>query len=199
MTKEAQQEEKKRLRRLMLEKRRSLTPVEITVKSQKIADYFLVWPGYQQSQTIMLYLAMPDEAQTDLLLSDALQQGKRVCVPLLGEKYGEMAAAEITTVDDLIVGKFGLKAPDPNKAKIIAPSEIDLVVVPAVVFDRQGNRIGMGAGYYDRFLAKVRPDSRLLGLAWACQVVDSVPSEEHDRQVQQLLTEDGFFVCGNVK
>lgn len=195
MTKGAKQEEKQQLRRDILGRRRSLSTAEIAVRSQKIAEHFCAWPIYQTSKTVMLYLAMPDEAQADLLISDALKQGKRVCVPLLGAKYGEMSAVEIMSLDDLAVGKFGLRAPDPNKAKIINPSLIDLVVVPAVAFDRKGNRIGMGAGYYDRFLAQVRVNTVLLGLAFSCQLADNLPSEEHDIRMHWLLTETGFLSC----
>jgi len=195
MIKGVKQEEKQQLRRDILARRRSLSATEIAAKSQKLAEYFCTWPSYQACETVMFYLAMPDEAQADLLIADALKQGKKVCVPLLGAKYGEMNAVEIVSLDDLSVGKFGLRAPDSNKAKIIAPSLIDLVVVPAVAFDRQGNRIGMGAGYYDRFLAQVRVNTVLLGLAFTCQLAENLPSEEHDIRMQWLLTEDGFSSC----
>ncbi|MBP2641537.1 MAG: putative 5-formyltetrahydrofolate cyclo-ligase [Firmicutes bacterium] len=195
VTKGVKQEEKKQLRRDILARRRSLSATEIADKSQKIAEYFCTWPHYQVCETVMFYLAMPDEVQADLLITDALKQGKKVCVPLLGAKYGEMNAVEMMSLDDLSVGKFNLRAPDSNKAKMIAPSLIDLVVVPAVAFDRQGNRIGMGAGYYDRFLAQVRVNTVLLGLAFTCQLTENLPSEEHDIRMQWLLTEDGFLSC----
>lgn len=195
MIKELKQEEKRLLRRDILARRRSLSEKEIAVKSQKILEHFRPWTSYQTCETIMLYLSMPDEVQTDLLIHDALQQGKRVCVPLLGEKYGEMSAVEIKSLEDLSVGKFGLRTPKSAEAKTIDPSLIDLVVVPAVVFDRQGNRIGMGAGYYDRFLAQVRVNTILLGLAFFCQIKENIVSEAHDIQMQWLLTEDGFLAC----
>jgi len=195
MTKMTKQGEKKQLRNDILEKRRSLSAEEIARWSRKIAEHFCAWPIYQACKTLMLYLAMADEAQADLLITDALAQGKRVCVPLLGEKYGEMSAVEIMSLEDLAVGRFGLRAPEASKVKIIAPSLIDLVIVPAVAFDQTGNRIGMGAGYYDRFLMQVRANTVLLGLAFSCQLVDRLPSEEHDIRMQWLLTEDGFLSC----
>jgi 5-formyltetrahydrofolate cyclo-ligase len=142
----------------------------------------------------MFYVAMPDEAQTELLISDALKRGKRVYVPLLGEKYGEMSAAGIASLDELVVGKYGLKMPRRNKIIAVAPDAIDVIVVPGVAFDRSGNRLGMGAGYYDRFFPKTRCDV-LLGLAWEFQVVEEVPGEVHDVRMQYLLTEEGFHTC----
>lgn len=191
----ALQEAKKRLRRDMLGRRRNLSAAEKAARSEQIANWFCAWPIYRASRTIMLYLEMPDEPQTELMIRDALSRGKRVCVPLLGKTYGEMAAAEITSLDDLIIGKLGLKMPNPDKARLVLATDIDLVVVPAVAFDRDGNRLGMGAGYYDRFLEQ-NHDSVLLGITWTCQLADNIPCEEHDIQMQYLLTEEGFLSCG---
>lgn len=195
MKKNGMQEEKKQLRRNILTHRRSLSKPEIDAKSKKIAEYFCTWPLYKECETVMLYLAMPDEVQADFLIMEALNQQKRVCVPLPGEKYGEMSAVEIKDFAELVLGKFGLRTPDASKAKEVASSLIDLVVVPAVVYDRQGNRIGMGAGYYDRFLTTVRKNTILLGLAFSCQLVNRVPYEEHDIRMQWILTEEGFLHC----
>lgn len=184
-------QEKQKLRRVMRERRRSIPVDQAGIWSSQIAEHFCSWPNYLQCDTVMFYLAMPEEAQTDLLIMDAFKKGKRVCVPLLGEKYGEMSAAEITSFDDLIMGKYNLKMPDSQKVKIILPDSIDLVVVPAVAFDQRGNRLGMGAGYYDRFLLMTQ-NAVCLGLAWGCQLVDKIPSEAHDVQMQYLLTESGF-------
>jgi len=160
--------EKQRLRCDMRNKRSNLSPALVTEWSAQIADYFCAWPIYRQCESVMFYLAMKDEVQTDLMIKDALWRGKQVCVPLLGEKYGEMEAAGITSLDSLIVGKYGLKMPDPDRTKIIFPASIQMVVVPGVAFDREGNRLGLGAGYYDRFLPET-VDSVLVGMAWSCQ------------------------------
>jgi 5-formyltetrahydrofolate cyclo-ligase len=162
--------------------------------SNQIADCFCSWPIYQQCESVMFYLAMPEEVQTERMIRDALSCGKRVCVPLLGEKYGEMTAAEIKSLDDLIVGKYDLKMPNQETARIVSPSSIQMVVIPAVAFDRAGNRLGLGAGYYDRFLAEAR-DSVLIGMAWECQLVNKLPSEAHDITMQYIMTEKGLIVC----
>lgn len=190
----ALQEAKQQLRRELRGKRRGLSVAQVAARSKQIAGHFCFWPFYQGARTVMFYLAMPDEPQTEAMIQDALRRGKRVCVPLLGEKYGEMTAALITSLDDLVTGKMGLKMPAPDKAEIISPADIDLVVVPAVAFDRDGNRLGMGAGYYDRFLTQSR-DCLFLGITWACLLVDSLPHEEHDVRMQCLLTEEGFWSC----
>jgi len=179
----------------MLKKRRGLSAAQVADGSARIAGCFCAWPLYHAAATVMFYLAMPDELQTERMICDALEQGKQVCVPLLTPKYGEMTAARITGFDCLITGRLGLKMPDPAKAQIVQPSAIDLVVVPGVAFDATGNRLGMGAGYYDRFLAETRR-STLLGLAWNCLPSESIPFDEHDIRMHYLLTEGGFLSCG---
>jgi 5-formyltetrahydrofolate cyclo-ligase len=187
---------KQALRREMFAQRRSLSPEAIRSDSGLLADCFCDWPVYQAAKTVMFYLAMPDEPQMDLLISAALAQGKRVVVPLLTGSYGHMDAAEIDGLDCLITGKLGLKMPDPAKAKVCPPADIDLVAVPGVAFDRSGNRLGMGAGYYDRFLIQTN-NCVFAGIAWSFQIVESLSTEEHDIRMHYLMTEGGLMACGS--
>jgi 5-formyltetrahydrofolate cyclo-ligase len=194
MFSEAIKEEKQRIRCEMRKIRRNIPESLVNSWSKQIGDYFCSWSMYQRCESIMFYLAMPDEVQTEQMINDALRRGKEVCVPLLGEKYGEMVAAEIKSLDELVVGKYGLKMPDPAKSKLVLPSSIQMVVIPAVAFDRNGNRLGLGAGYYDRFLIEAL-NSVLVGMAWECQLANKLPDEEHDIKMQYLMTENGLINC----
>jgi 5-formyltetrahydrofolate cyclo-ligase len=185
-------EAKKALRGEMLARRRRLPADSIAKGSEAIAAHFCAWPVYREAKIMMVYLAMADEPQTDRLIADAWAKGKTVCVPLMGERYGHMEAGLLTGWDDLIIGRLGLKMPDPAKVRLIEPATIDLIAVPGVVFDRRGYRVGMGAGYYDRFLPRATAACRL-GLAWSLQVVDAVPADEYDAPLDYLLTEGGFW------
>ncbi len=176
----------------MLAERRSLSAADIRKGSEAIAAYFCAWPAYRQAKTVMLYLAMADEPQTTALIEDAWQSGKQVAVPLMGATYGIMEAAALGSWDELVLGRLGLKMPDPAKSRLIDPAAIDLIVVPGVAFDAAGGRLGMGAGYYDRFLPQAHLACRL-GLAWSMQVVTAVPLDEYDVRMDYLLTEDGFL------
>jgi len=187
----AVREAKQRLRREMLAGRRSLPAAAVKMGSEAIAAYFCAWPVYRAAKVVMMYLAMPDEPQTAALIEHAWRAGKTVAVPLMGEVYGVMEAAALESWDDLTVGRLGLKMPDPEKARRIDPTAIDLIVVPGVAFDHAGRRLGMGAGYYDRFLPQASSACRL-GLAWSLQIADEVPVDEFDVLMDYLLTEDGF-------
>lgn len=184
-------EAKQRLRREMLAIRRSLSAEEIEKGSEAIAAYFCAWPKYRAAEVVMFYLPMADEPQTAALIEDAWRAGKKVVVPLMGEVYGVMEAAVLDGWDSLVTGRLGLKMPDPAKTRRIAPADIGLVVVPGVAFDLAGRRLGMGAGYYDRFLPKAASACRM-GLVWSAQIVPEVPADEHDVQMDYLLTENGF-------
>lgn len=186
---------KQELRNEFLRVRSAVAPLQREIWNRRIAELFAGWPVYQQCRSVMFYVATADETATAGLIEDALHRGKEVYAPLLGNKYGEMSAAVIGSLQDLIVGKYGLKMPKPDSATLAAGESIDLVVVPGVAFDRTGNRLGMGAGYYDRFFSRTRHAVRL-GLAWGCQVVAAVPCEPHDIRMHYLLTETGIIACG---
>ena len=182
------------LRSEFLRIRRAVAPAQREIWNRRIAELFAAWPIYQQCRSVMFYVATADETATAGLIEDALHRGKQVYAPLLGTQYGEMSAAAIKRPQDLVVGKYGLKMPPPDSATLAARESIDLIVVPGVAFDRTGNRLGMGAGYYDRFFSRTRHAVRL-GLAWDCQVVAEAPYEPHDVRMHYLLTEAGLITC----
>ena len=178
----------------MIATRRKLSIAARNDRSNRITQQFSAWPIYQCSKTVMIYVSMPDEVGTDQLIEDALQNGKQVCVPILEEQYGDMSAILINNLNELTVGKFGLRMPNSDRSTKVFPYDIDLIVVPAVAFDKTGGRLGFGAGYYDRFLARAI-NAVFLGLAWDCQITGSIPCEAHDIKMDYLLTECGFYKC----
>ena len=85
-------------------------------------------------------------------------------------------------------GAFGIREPDPVQSEYVPPEEIDLVLCPGTVFDEQGNRLGMGSGYYDRFLTGCTR-ARVFGAAFACQIVENIPKNEWDHPMDKVFTE----------
>lgn len=187
--------EKLLLRQEMLNKRKSLPASAITAGSQAICRSLVSFPHFMQAKTVMGYLAMPGEPQLDEFLLYALDVGKTVCVPFMGPVFGVMEAVEITSLNGLISGRLGVRMPDPSTKRIVSASCIDLVLTPGVAFDKNGRRLGMGAGYYDRFLASA-PQACRVGIAWSLQLVDQVPHAEHDILMQWLVTENSAICCG---
>ena len=185
---EAMLAEKKALRQKMLAFRRSLTKEQREAKSRAILARLYEEPRFQQAKTIFAYASMPDEVQLYDLLAHALREGKRVGLPLITGK-GLMEAVNLPSLAALVPGKFGILTVRKEEQSIIPADEVDFVVVPGAAFSPKGERLGLGGGYYDRYLMEKAPQAYRTALTFDGQVVASVPMEAHDAKVNLILTE----------
>ena len=183
------QEEKAALRRMLLEKRAALPDKE--GKSRAICQGVLAMPQWQQAERVFLYLSARGEPDTRTLIEAAWEQGKEVLAPVCGEGEGEMAFFPFESFQDLRPGKWGILEPEPRGR--IPGKGPGLCLVPGLAFDRQGNRLGYGKGYYDRFLAAAGIES--VGLCYGELLFDSLPAGSHDRKVGFTATEAGVSAC----
>lgn len=181
---------KKELRRIFLKTRSELAAEDIIEKSAKIMSRLFSLSEFRGAKTIMFYVDAGNEVKTRDGITKALSEGKRVVVPKVKKGYG-LLAIEIKSLDELSPGTFGILEPAGEKG--ISPEEIDLVVVPGVAFDKKGNRMGYGAGYYDSFLPKLRPEVKKVAVAFEIQVTDSLPAEEHDVKMDLIITENTIY------
>lgn len=189
---------KARLRKELLAQRRNLDEMVKANHNACIINHLFSWTDYKNAGVVMIYLSMPDEPSTDAIITDALAKGKTVCVPRMLSTYGFMEAVKLRNLNHLVKSRLSIREPNPNETLVIEPARIDLVIVPGVVFDPAGNRIGMGAGYYDRFLTRA-PRAIRLGLAWQFQVKPEVSAASHDIKMHYLLTERGLLQCSEGK
>lgn len=175
--------------RLALKARRqAMSEEECKMRANALCKRIVESEAYQKAQSVMAYLAMPKEANLDALVTQALADGKTVYVPVCVSKT-EMVAARLRRLDDVKTGVLHIRIPN-EPYKCAAPTDLDLILVPGVAFDTKGGRMGMGAGYYDRFLAQVARE-RLWGVAWDIQVVpDTIPMEVHDKRLGGLITDE---------
>ena len=182
---------KRELRKRMLAARRDLSEEERAEFSAEIAGKLISHPSVTQAQTIFAYSAMPDEVQTESLLSGLLDMGKRVAIPWITGKQ-EMEAALVSSMDVLEVGAYGILTVREEQREILSPREIDCVIVPGVAFGMDGARLGMGGGYYDTFLPKAERAVRIAA-AFQCQITEEIPRLPHDCGVNWIITEQGVF------
>ena len=125
-----------------------------------------------------------------------LEEGKTVVVPIIEKETHTLRLSYLTSMDQLEPGTF--RVPEPLTHEQPAPaSSIDAVLVPMVGFDRKGHRLGYGAGYYDRFFEK-NPHIPRIGMAYACQEVELIPTEPFDARMDYVVTEDEVIRCGRV-
>ena len=178
-----EKEDKAALRRALLKERRAYGRNEAF--DARIAQRVLALPQWDSARSVFLYLPLSWEVGTQALLTAAFAQGKRVCVPVCREG-GEMDAVQVTPESEYAVSSLGIS--EPRGGEILPADGIDLLLVPALAFDRAGFRLGRGGGYYDRFLAASRGVK--LGLAYTPFVFDALPRQAHDLPVDAICTQE---------
>ena len=180
---------KKQLKESILEKRNSLSKEEILEKSNKIKNNLFSFNQYKKAKTIMFFVSFNSEVNTHEMIKDALKS-KTVVVPKVVNH--EIEPSIIIDFESLVHGKFGVL--EPIETMRVAYKNIELVLVPGIVFDKRGHRIGYGYGYYDKFLKKV-PKAFKIGLAFDFQVIDKIPKEQYDMPVDLIITEERVIKC----
>ena len=185
--------EKRTLRQEIIKQRDALSAFERAQLSLAATYKLLAWPLYQQAKTVLLFAGVRSEIDTRFLTEQSLHLGKLVAMPRCVPKKRELLLLKIESWQELQPSYYGLLEPSYTAAAV-SLSELDLVVVPGIVFSADGYRIGYGGGYYDRLLAR-RGDIPTIGLAFELQVVGSVPQDSHDIPVHFLVTEKGIREC----
>ncbi len=187
---------KKEIRKEALRRRNSLLKEDVLKESRAIGERLTALPDYQGARSIMFYLSSGSEVNTREMIAAALDNNLRVAVPLVRPETGEMKAIVITEPDrDLSPGFKGIMEPEYNPDRELSPAEFDLIIIPGVAFDAMGNRIGMGKGYYDRFLSRLSPKVRKIALAFESQIVASIPGDDNDVRMDMIITGNRVFYC----
>ncbi|UCD03424.1 MAG: 5-formyltetrahydrofolate cyclo-ligase [Candidatus Aenigmatarchaeota archaeon] len=164
---------------------------ELQEKSLRIRENLFRTPEFTNARTVMFYVSTRNEVNTGEMIKHSLAMGKTVCVPRTDVEKHSLRCIQVRDPDrDLAPGAFGI--PEPPAGAEVPPAKIDLVIVPGTAFDRRGNRIGYGKGFYDRLLPSMK-DAHTIGLAYGFQIVPAIPSEEHDVSVKKIVTEDGVI------
>jgi len=175
---------KEDLRKKMITERKKMDFEEVQKRSEKIVKDFLSL--FEEMKYFLLYFSFNNEVQTFYLAEQLLEKNKEVYSPKL---FG----------NDLKVGKVNnLNLLEKNRYQIFEPADyseqnsFDVVVVPGVAFDKKCNRLGFGAGYYDRFLPKVKCEN-IVGFAYEFQVVDELATEHFDIPMDIVITEKNIY------
>jgi len=189
--------EKSQARRLVRQAVRRMTPIQRERASEEIMRRVLQLPECQSASVVMGFLPLPDELDTLPLLAQLIQTGKTVCVPRTLVKERRMFPVRLRDVTDLKTGEYGI--PEPAAQEPFDPASIDLLLLPGRAFDREGNRLGRGGGFYDRFIAQNAPRAVRCGIAFSCQIMDSVPHTERDIPMEIIVTEAGAIRMKTLK
>jgi 5-formyltetrahydrofolate cyclo-ligase len=168
----------------MLERRNRLNSQEISKRSKSIQEFVISSKEFQRAKVIGIYFAFGSEVTTELIIERAKILGKKIALPRVEEH--KITFYELSSTRSLIRGRFGIMEPPPYGWI----SEIHMLVAPGIAFDKKGNRLGYGKGFYDKFLSDKRMFS--IGLAFGFQMLENLPHDAHDKRLDAIASEDGL-------
>lgn len=190
---------KEALRAQIVAARLALPPHEHAVRSQAIAEHLTALASWQRARAVLLTLPVRGEWDASLVARAALATGKMVVLPRVDAPARMLALHRVDDlVRDIAAGRHGIPEPRAECA-LIAPGDIDWVLVPGVAFDAHGHRLGYGGGYYDRLLPLLAPEVARVAGAFDLQIVDAVPHAAHDLPVDAIVTESRHIAARSGK
>lgn len=198
---------KRALRQAVLARREALGEPARQAASRRIVERVLELPEFRAARGVHCFLSMPGEVDTAGIFAACAATGKVTFVPVQVPGERRLACVVWSPGEPLVFGPFGVREPAPDRQIPADVAAIDLVLAPGAAFDRSGNRLGYGIGYYDGFLKSLadrhgpagwsasgliaRP--AVIALAFAVQIVDAVPADSWDIRVPAILTEEGVL------
>jgi 5-formyltetrahydrofolate cyclo-ligase len=177
--------DKNELRGMIFTKLKLLPDFSRRRQSLELIEKLKQLPVFQQSKNILLYVSQNYEVETHTLIHDCLKT-KNVFLPKVNKEKDVLQLYELKKWEDLQPGPFSIL--EPPTTKKVSLSHIDLAIVPAIAFTKEGNRLGHGKGYYDKLFASSKKLPYTIGLALHEQIVEEIPVEKHDYKVDLVLT-----------
>ncbi len=156
-----------------------------SIKSCLIKEKLFKDPVFKKAKRIMFYIALKGEVETREMIETAISLGKIIAVPVCIKNRTSLRPALLDSFSNLKKGPYGVS--EPATSRFIALKDLDLVITPGVAFDKKGNRLGRGKGYYDRFLNKLPKDTPSIGLAYRLQILPNIPVTSSDVSVKKVL------------
>lgn len=177
--------DKEVIRADMLCRRRSLFQEQVVHLSRRAQQRLLSTAFYATANSVALYRPVHQETDTETVFHAAIDQGKTVSFPRIeGETLVFVA---VTSLAQLVIGKFGVA--EPGLDLPVTEQVPEITLVPGVAFDRRGHRLGYGRGFYDRYLSRCSGKTYSVGLAYAFQLCDAIPKDDHDQRLDALVTD----------
>lgn len=192
------------MRKRVLAARDGLVETTRREASRRIAERVLARKEFLDASGVHCFISLPGEVDTEAIFEACWNLGKATYVPYLNRKEGRLGWARRKPGDALEAGAFNVLEPTPKNRAAVSLEAIDLLLVPGVAFDRAGNRMGYGKGYYDDFIDRIAERSVvkmrqgknragkspvMIGLAFSVQIVEAVPQDPWDKRMDVILTE----------
>ncbi|SHF61112.1 5-formyltetrahydrofolate cyclo-ligase [Ornithinibacillus halophilus] len=187
--------DKSELRSFAINKLKNIDEHEKKIIEENLTTKLTGSDLWKQANTIGITISKGFEWETKTIIEQGWAAGKTIAVPKCLPESKEMQFYSFTDYSELEVVYYNLLEPKPESNKEINSNEIDLLIVPGLLFDKKGYRIGFGGGYYDRYL--VNYPNVTISLAFHEQLLDSIPTEPFDIPVQYIVTNEQIVECWN--
>lgn len=182
------------LRKSVLAARDALDPALRAAASATIAGKLAALPAFASARTVMAYAGFGSEIDTAPFLAATLAAGKTLVLPRVDRATRTLQLFVVRDpAADLVAGIWGIREPDPARCAVAEPDTIDFVLVPAVAFTQDGDRLGYGGGFYDQLIQKFRPRPLLITAGFALQLQPAVPVEDTDQRVAGVITDRATY------
>ncbi len=186
------------IRSEILRKRDNITPAERIMLSKRITEHLFEWIQRKEKSdqgytfdAVMVYLSMKSEVETWQLVELLLKQDRKIIAPVVDTKSGGLNPKQIQNLDeDLVLHRYGMYEPKES-CPVFPTHQLQLILVPAIAFDKNGHRLGYGKGFYDRFQPKC-PNAVSVGIAFQVQIVDETYPQPWDIPMHHIFTEKGI-------
>lgn len=181
---------KQTLKQQIIKKRNILKEKEIKEKSSKIKNNLFSLKEFQKAKNILFYVSFNKEVDTQEIIKELLKKKeKNIIVPFTIKNDFRLHLSELKNFIELEPKTFGILEPKDRYIREFNKDKLDLIIVPGIVFDKNGHRIGYGYGYYDRFLKTIKKEAIKIGLAFDFQLIDKIPEEKHDVPLNIIVTD----------
>lgn len=187
------------IRAQMREQRSRLSAAERIAAANGVVESLEQLPEFLVDRRVAGYWAVGGELPLHAAVARLNARGQQYCLPIVGDDR-RLRFAPLKTNADVRANRYGIPEPQHADVDLLAPQNLDLVLVPLTAFDRSGRRLGMGAGYYDRSFAFLREKARpaqplLVGIGYAFQEVAELPVHEWDIALDFIATDKELIDC----
>ena len=181
---------KQTLKQQIFSKRKHLDKEEIRKKSIEIKNNLYSLPEFKKSKNIIFYVSFNNEVDTQEIIKELLiKKEKTIIIPYVVKNNPILQLSELHNFNELEPKTFDILEPKESYIREFNPEKIDIILIPGIVFDLNGHRIGYGYGHYDRFLKTMKNNLIKIGFAYDFQIVNKIPEEQHDVPMDIIVTE----------
>ncbi|MFH2020329.1 MAG: 5-formyltetrahydrofolate cyclo-ligase [archaeon] len=172
---------------------RKYSKADIDAKNNLLKKNIEKLPEFKNAKTVCFYISLENEAETHGMIKDSLKNKKKVIIPYVDNQ--EIVLHELLDFSELEKGRLGILAPKKQFIRKFDSKNIDIIIMPGLMFDKKGHRIGFGESHYDKALSKTK--AKKIAIAYDFQIVDYMPSVVHDIKADIIVTDTKTFKTAN--